>query len=134
MVWDESKLRTASIGSRKSESSHHGIVRAHVEQITAARAAGNTWASIAAALGMKVSRQTIEGYYRAAIGQPRRKRAAAAPATEAASTTVVSNAPTATEPESEFGRREHIPPPGLRDNEHQRRFKPPPKMVSRGED
>lgn len=98
MAWDHNKLRLPAAATRKSSTSNHGIVRAHVEQIAAARAAGHTWASIAEALGLKISRQTMESYYRAAIGQPRRKRAAdpavVSPPPAAAATPVVAAAST----------------------------------------
>lgn len=160
MRWDHNKLRLPAAATRRSSTSNHGIVRAHVEQITAARAAGHTWASIAEALGLKISRQTMESYYRAAIGQPRRKRAAvpdvvsparsaaAAPVVAATSTApamaavspaapapAVAPAPATTEQAaaqaSEFGRREHEPPPGIPDTPAQRRFKAPRGIVPR---
>lgn len=160
MTWDHNKLRLPAAATRKSSTSNHGIVRAHVEQIAAARSAGYTWASIADALGLKISPQTMESYYRAAIGQPRRKRAAApavvSPAPAAAANPVVAAASTAppmaavspapaapavapapvtaaqaAAQASEFGRREHEPPPGIPDTPAQRRFKAPRGIVPR---
>lgn len=73
MGFDVTLLETRA-PQKRSDDSHHGVVRLHAAEITRARQDGATWRSIAAALGLKISPDAVRQYYLAAIGQSTRRK------------------------------------------------------------
>lgn len=73
MGFDITLLETRS-PRKRSDDSHHGVVRLHAAEITRARQDGATWRSIAAALGLKISPDAVRQYYLTAIGQSTRRK------------------------------------------------------------
>ena len=73
MGFDVTLLETKA-PRKRSDDSHHGVVRLHAAEITRAREDGATWRSIAAALGLRISPDAVRQYYLAAIGQSTRRK------------------------------------------------------------